>query len=99
VPAVPGRPLGSRNKLTEDFLGDWHAAWLAHGNKALNRVIAGAARSVLSVRKHQICGCSDNARGKICEQRIFPGASVAVTIVALRLAASDIWRLLLLRHR
>jgi hypothetical protein len=36
----PGRPLGSRNKLNEDFLCDLHAAWLEHGNKVLDRVIA-----------------------------------------------------------
>ena len=36
----PGWPLGSRNKLNEDFLCDLHAAWLEHGNKVLDRVIA-----------------------------------------------------------
>jgi hypothetical protein len=36
----PGRPLGSRNKLNEDFLCDLHAAWLERGNKVLDRVIA-----------------------------------------------------------
>lgn len=36
----PGRPLGSRNKLSEDFLGDIHAAWLSHGQKVLDRIIA-----------------------------------------------------------
>ena len=40
IPGGPGRPLGSRNKLTEDFLGDLHAAWLEHGNTVLDRVIA-----------------------------------------------------------
>ena len=36
----PGRPLGSRNKLTEDFLGDMHAASLEHGPNVINRLIA-----------------------------------------------------------
>ncbi len=36
----PGRPIGSRNKLTEDFLGDVHAAWLKHGSAVLDRVAA-----------------------------------------------------------
>jgi hypothetical protein len=35
----PGRPAGSRNRLTEDFLGDLHAAWQEHGREAINRVI------------------------------------------------------------
>jgi hypothetical protein len=35
----PGRPAGSRNKLTEDFLGDMHAAWLERGREAIDRVI------------------------------------------------------------
>jgi hypothetical protein len=39
------------------------------------------------VRKHQICGRSDIARGEVGEQRIFAGVAVAVAIVALRLAA------------
>ena len=36
----PGRPAGSRNKLTEEFLGDLHAAWQEHGRDAINRVVA-----------------------------------------------------------
>jgi hypothetical protein len=36
----PGRPLGSRNKLNEDFLCDLHAAWLERGKNVLDRVIA-----------------------------------------------------------
>ena len=35
----PGRPPGSRNRLTEDFLGDVHAAWLERGREAIDRVI------------------------------------------------------------
>ena len=35
----PGRPPGSRNRLTEDFLGDLHAAWLERGREAIDRVI------------------------------------------------------------
>ncbi len=30
-----GRPRGARNKLTERFLEDLHAAWQKHGEKAL----------------------------------------------------------------
>ena len=30
----PGRPAGSSNRLTDDFLGDLHAAWQEHGRKA-----------------------------------------------------------------
>ena len=33
----PGRPPGSRNRLTEDFLGDVHAAWLERGREAIDR--------------------------------------------------------------
>jgi hypothetical protein len=29
----PGRPLGSRNKLSEDFLGDLQEDWEQHGKK------------------------------------------------------------------
>jgi hypothetical protein len=35
--AGPGRPRGSRSKLSEDFLQDLHAAWNAHGIQALER--------------------------------------------------------------
>jgi hypothetical protein len=38
-PGGPGRPLGSRNKLTEDFLADMHAAWLEHGQNVIDRLI------------------------------------------------------------
>jgi hypothetical protein len=31
-----GRPVGSRNKLTEDFLADFHSAWQTHGKTALD---------------------------------------------------------------
>lgn len=31
-----GRPPGSKNKLTEDFLADFHAAWQTHGKTALD---------------------------------------------------------------
>ena len=31
----PGRPKGSRNKLSEDFLRDAHEAWQDHGVAAL----------------------------------------------------------------
>jgi len=36
----PGRPAGSRNRLTEDFLSDLHAAWQEHGREAIDRVVA-----------------------------------------------------------
>lgn len=39
MPGGPGRPLGSRNKLSEDFLGDMHAAWLEHGREVIDRLI------------------------------------------------------------
>lgn len=35
-----GRPKGSRNKLTEDFLRDVLAAWTASGKQAMNDMIA-----------------------------------------------------------
>jgi hypothetical protein len=31
-----GRPVGSKNRLTEDFLRDFHAAWREHGKTALD---------------------------------------------------------------
>ena len=40
MPPGPGRPLGSRNKLSEDFLVDMHVAWLEHGPEVINRLIA-----------------------------------------------------------
>ena len=40
IPGGPGRPLGSRNKLREDFFADMHAAWLERGPKVINRLIA-----------------------------------------------------------
>jgi hypothetical protein len=36
----PGRPLGSRNKLVEDFLTDFHDAWKASGAAALKKMVA-----------------------------------------------------------
>src|SRR5262245_29860991 len=35
----PGRPLGSKNKLTEDFIADFHKAWLESGSKALRHMV------------------------------------------------------------
>ena len=32
---LKGRPKGSRNKLSEDFLADLHESWLAFGKPAL----------------------------------------------------------------
>jgi hypothetical protein len=37
----PGRPPGSRNKLTEDFIQDFHAAWRQHGATALEAMATG----------------------------------------------------------
>jgi hypothetical protein len=34
----PGRPPGSRNKLAEDFLTDFHDAWLEGGRDALRHM-------------------------------------------------------------
>ena len=38
VPGGPGRPVGSRNKLTEDFLRDLQADWEQHGKDILATV-------------------------------------------------------------
>jgi hypothetical protein len=35
-----GRPKGSKNKISEDFLQDFHAAWLTHGKATLEKMIA-----------------------------------------------------------
>jgi hypothetical protein len=32
----PGRPVGSRNKLSEDFLGDLHQSWQQYGAAVLD---------------------------------------------------------------
>lgn len=40
MPGGPGRPLGSRNRMREDFLCDMHAAWLEHGPEVIDRLIA-----------------------------------------------------------
>ena len=40
MPGGPGRPLGSRNKLSEDFLVDMHVAWLERGQEVIDRLIA-----------------------------------------------------------
>jgi hypothetical protein len=36
----PGRPLGSRNKLREDFFADMHAAWRERGPEVIDWLIA-----------------------------------------------------------
>ena len=40
MPGGPGRPLGSRNKLREDFFADMHAAWLEFGREVIDQLIA-----------------------------------------------------------
>ncbi len=45
----PGRPAGSRNRLTEDFLGDLHAAWQEHGREAIDRVVADRPEIFLAI--------------------------------------------------
>jgi hypothetical protein len=45
----PGRPPGSRNRLTEDFLGDLHAAWQEHGREAIDRVIDQRPEAFLAI--------------------------------------------------
>jgi hypothetical protein len=35
MPGGPGRPVGSRNKLSEDFLADLQADWEQHGKDIL----------------------------------------------------------------
>jgi hypothetical protein len=45
----PGRPPGSRNRLTEDFLGDLHAAWQEHGREAIDRVIDERPEAFLAI--------------------------------------------------
>ena len=45
----PGRPAGSRNRLTEDFLGDLHAAWQKHGREAIDRVVAEQPEKFLAI--------------------------------------------------
>src|SRR5512143_781437 len=49
IAGEPGRPAGSRNRLTEDFLGDVHAAWLERGREAIDRVIDERPEVFLSV--------------------------------------------------
>ena len=45
----PGRPPGSRNRLTEDFIGDVHAAWLERGREAIDRVIDERPEAFLTI--------------------------------------------------
>jgi hypothetical protein len=45
----PGRPPGSRNRLTEDFLGDLHTAWQEHGREAIDRVIDERPEAFLAI--------------------------------------------------
>jgi hypothetical protein len=40
MPGGPGRPLGSRNRLREEFFGEMHAAWLERGQEVIDRLIA-----------------------------------------------------------
>ena len=35
IPGGPGRPVGSRNKLSQDFLGDLQEDWEQHGKDIL----------------------------------------------------------------
>ncbi len=38
IPGGPGRPVGSRNKLNEDFLRDLHDDWEQHGKAIFQTV-------------------------------------------------------------
>jgi hypothetical protein len=38
IPGGPGRPVGSRNKLSQDFLGDLQEDWGQHGTDILRIV-------------------------------------------------------------
>jgi hypothetical protein len=49
MPGGPGRPAGSRNKLTEDFFADLHAAWQEHGREAIDRVVAERPEAFLAI--------------------------------------------------
>ena len=40
IPGGPGRPLGSRNKMRDDFFADMHTAWLERGPEVIDRLIA-----------------------------------------------------------
>src|SRR5262245_44223102 len=35
-----GRPKGSRNRLSEDFIADLHESWQTHGKTAIERCVA-----------------------------------------------------------
>ncbi len=45
----PGRPPGSRNRLTEDFIGDVHSAWMERGREAIDRVIDERPEAFLAI--------------------------------------------------
>jgi hypothetical protein len=45
----PGRPPGSRNRLTEDFIGDVHATWLERGREAIDRAIDERPEAFLAI--------------------------------------------------
>jgi hypothetical protein len=49
MPGGPGRPAGSRNKLTEYFLGDMLDAWVERGREAIDRVIEERPEAFLAV--------------------------------------------------
>jgi hypothetical protein len=47
--AGPGRPVGSRNKLTENFVADLRDCWEVHGRDALERVARDEPATLLKV--------------------------------------------------
>ena len=49
MPGGPGRPAGSRNKLTEDFFADLHAAWQERGREAIDRVVTERPEAFLAI--------------------------------------------------
>ena len=58
----PGWPIGSRNKLTEDFLGDVHAAWLKHGARCSTAWLPNSPRCFSpSSRERSMYGASSLA--------------------------------------
>jgi hypothetical protein len=35
-----GRPLGARNRYSEDYINDFHDVWRTHGKKAIQKLAA-----------------------------------------------------------
>lgn len=72
----PGRPKGSKNKISEDFLQSFHKIWLERGEAALLRMVDERPAEFIKVAASLIPKDYHVVQQSVVEK---PGISVALT--------------------